>query len=78
MAYPLFYCGAVIMKNTATQQLELGMRNPITYGNVRNVRNDRIKRARWWFTQMRRVVELAMPPQPMTSPRPEQTYLCLK
>lgn len=75
MAYPLFYCGAVIMKNTATEQLELGMRNPISY---RNVRNDRIKRARWWFTQMRRVVELAMPPQPIASPRPEQTYLRLK
>ena len=78
MAYALFYCGAVIMKNTATEQLELGMRNARVYGSVRNVRNDRIKRARWWFTQMRRVVELAMPPQAMTSARPEQTYLRLK
>lgn len=75
MAYPLFYYGAVIMKNTATEQLEFGIKNPLSY---RNVRNDRMKRARWWFTQMRRVVELAMPPQPMASPRPEQTYLRLK
>ena len=75
MADPLFYFVAVIMKNTATEQLEFGIKNPISY---RNVRNDRVKRARWWFTQMRRVVELALPPQPMTSARPEQTYLRLK
>jgi hypothetical protein len=75
MAYPLFYCGAVNMKNTATEQMEFGIRNQIGF---RNVRTDRMKRARWWFTQMRRVVELAMPPQPMASPRPEQTYLRLK
>ena len=59
-----------------TQQLELGMRNQIR-NEYRNVRNDRLKRARWWFSQMRRVVELALPPQPINSPRPEQTYLRL-
>jgi hypothetical protein len=75
MAYPLIYFGAVIMKNTATQQMELGIRKPIEF---RNIRNNRMKRARWWFTQMRRVVELALPPQTITSPRPEQTYLRLK
>lgn len=49
------------------------IRNPF-----RNVRNDRRRRAQWWFAQMRRVVNLALPPQPMASPRPEQTYLRLK
>ena len=65
------------MKSTAIEQLELGMRNQIR-NNYRNVRNDRRRRASWWFTQMRRVVDLAMPPQPMANPRPEQTYLRLK
>ena len=60
-----------------TEQMELGMRNQIKNG-LRNARYDRLKRARWWFAQMRRVVEVALPPQPMTSPRPEQTYLRLK
>ena len=65
------------MKNTAlTEQMELGMRNQIR-NNYRNVRNDRVKRARWWFAQMRRVVEIAMPPQAVGSARPEQTYLRL-
>lgn len=75
MADPLFYSVRVIMKNTTTEQMELGMRNQIR-NNYRNVRNDRIKRARWWFTQMRRVVDLALPPQALA--RPEQTYLRLK
>jgi hypothetical protein len=56
--------------------MELGMRNQIR-NSCRNVRSDRLKRARWWFTQMRRVVNLALPPQPIASPRPEQTYLRL-
>lgn len=65
------------MKNTATEQMELGMRSQIR-NSYRNVRNDRLKRANWWFAQMRRVVDLALPPQPMALPRPEQTYLRLK
>lgn len=77
MADPPPYSVRVIMKNTTTEQMELGMRNQIR-NNYRNVRQDRLKRARWWFTQMRRVVDLALPPQPMASPRPEQTYLRLK
>ena len=60
-----------------TQQLEFGMRNQIR-NEYRNVRADRMKRARWWFTQMRRVVDLTLPPQPIASPRPEQTYLHLR
>ena len=76
MADPPPYSVRVIMKSTTTEQMELGMRNQIR-NNYGNVRQDRLKRARWWFTQMRRVVDLALPPQPMASPRPEQTYLRL-
>ena len=65
------------MKNTMIEQMELGMRNQIR-NNYRNVRQDRMKRARWWFGQMRRVVNVALPSQPITSARPEQTYLRLK
>ena len=77
MTDPPFYADATNMKNTAIEQLELGMRNQIRNG-YRNVRNERRRRASWWFTQMRRVVDLALPPQPIASPRPEQTYLRLK
>ena len=77
MAYPLFYAGATNMKSTAIEQLELGMRNQIR-NDYRNVRHERRRRASWWFAQMRRVVDLALPPQPMATPRPEQTYLRLK
>ena len=66
------------MKNTAIEQMELGMRNQIRNFRSVNIRNNRLRRARWWFTQMRRVVDLALPPQPLSSPRPEQTYLRLK
>lgn len=65
------------MKNTALEQMELGMRSQIR-NQYRNARHDRNKRARWWFAQMRRVVDLALPPQPMALGRPEQTYLHLK
>ena len=77
MADPPPYAARTNMKSTAIEQLELGMRNQIRNG-YRNVRNDRRRRASWWFTQMRRVVDLALPPQPMANPRPEQTYLRLK
>lgn len=65
------------MKNTALEQMELGMRSQIR-NHYRTARKNRNKRASWWFAQMRRVVELALPPQPMASGRPEQTYLRLK
>lgn len=61
------------MNNT---QMEFGMRNQIR-NEYRNVRTDRLKRARWWFGQMRRVVDLALPSQTLPSARPEQTYLRL-
>lgn len=62
------------MNNT---QLEFGMRNQIR-NQYRNVRNDRRKRATWWFTQMRRVVDLTLPSQSAGAPRPEQTYMHLR
>jgi len=62
------------MKNTASEQIELGIRNQIR-NSYRNVRSERQKRARWWFTKMRQAVDLALPPQPIPSPRPTQTYL---
>ena len=65
------------MKNTAIEQMELGMRSQIRNG-CRNLREGRLKRARWWFSRMRLVVDLALPPQMTASPRPEQTYFKLR
>jgi hypothetical protein len=62
------------MNNTAVEQMELGMRSQIRNG-YRNVRHERMSRARWWFNRMRVVVDLALPAQPIASARPEQTYL---
>jgi len=65
------------MNNTTIEQMELGMRNQIR-NSYRNVRQDRLKRARWWFNRMRVVVDLSLPPQPAGSARPEQTYFKLQ
>ncbi|HTG44643.1 MAG TPA: hypothetical protein VK633_08940 [Verrucomicrobiae bacterium] len=65
------------MKNTAIEQMELGMRNQLRNG-LRKARPDRMKRARWWFNRMRQVVDLALPAHPSVSPRPEQTYFQLR
>ena len=62
------------MNNIIAQQLELGAEKG---KSIVNVRQQRQQRARWWFGRMRQVVDLAMPPQPMVAPRPEQTYLRL-
>ena len=40
-------------------------------------RQRRQNRARWWFRQMRAVVDLALDWQPEPRPRPEQIYLTL-
>ena len=40
-------------------------------------RRRRQNRARWWFNQMRVVVDLALDWQPAPTPRPEQIYLTL-
>ena len=65
------------MNNTLIEQMELGMRSQIRNNN-RNVREDRLNRARWWFNRMRMVVDLALPPQPIAAVRPEQTYFKLQ
>ena len=65
------------MNDTSIQQMELGVRSQIR-NNYRNVREDRLKRARWWFNRMRVVVDLALPSQPITPARPEQTYFKLQ
>lgn len=63
------------MKNITSEQMEFGAKNATVI--TVNVRQQRRARARWWFWKMRQVVDLAMPPQPIGSPRPEQTYLRL-
>jgi len=42
-----------------------------------NYRQRRVSRARWWFNQMRRVVDEAMEWTPAPATRPEQTRLPL-
>lgn len=66
------------MKNDTCTQMELGMIHNLRPGNARQFRLQRIKRAEWWFRKMRQVVDLALPPQAMVAPRPEQTYLRLR
>jgi hypothetical protein len=61
--------------NTTIEQLELGVRGQIRNGS-RNVREERQRRARWWFNRMRVVVNMALPARPSVPPRAEQT--CLK
>lgn len=55
--------------------MEFGVRNATP--RMVNIRQQRGARARWWFARMRQVVDLAIPAQPVVSPRPEQTYLRL-
>jgi hypothetical protein len=42
-----------------------------------NYRQRRVSRARWWFSQMRRVVDEAIAWTPAPAARPEQTRLPL-
>ena len=65
------------MKNAAQIQMELGMKNQIRNTPGRR-RQERINRAAWWFAKMRRVVDLAMPPQRQMAARHEQTYFTLR
>ena len=63
------------MKNIKKQQLEIGFnsacRRPMP------IRQRRATRARWWFSQMRRVVDDAIDWQPAPSLPPEQIRLPL-
>jgi hypothetical protein len=65
------------LKNETTmnqQQLEIALpavicRRPTTF------RQRRVSRARWWFSQMRRVVDEAIEGAPAPATSPEQAYL---
>jgi hypothetical protein len=46
--------------------------------NVVDARTARLQKGRFWFSKMRRVVELAMPAKPAPMPPPEQIYLDLR
>jgi hypothetical protein len=59
------------MKNIEIEQLELTMNKDRRC--LRNIRQERRQRARWWFSKMRQVVDLAIPPRPRLHARPEQT-----
>jgi len=63
------------MKSTLLIQLELGM-NGCT-PELRDIRQDRHRRARWWFQKMRQVVNLTVAPRRTLPPRAEQTYFGL-
>lgn len=58
--------------------MELGMNASARLASARRGRHRSLQRASWWFRKMRQVVDLALPPQPMVAPRPEQTYLKLR
>ena len=60
------------MKSVAGRQLEFGING--RRQEMVNLRQQRLKRAQWWFGKMRQVVDLAMPPQAAHVPPPEQTF----
>ena len=62
------------IEESQVSQLELGFAGRRNRGTARE---RRVRRAQWWFTQMRRVVDLAVA-WPSTAPgRPEQVHLTL-
>jgi len=58
-----------------TQQLEIRLTGPTCRRSTRRLTQRRASRARWWFGQMRRVVDDAVAPDP--SLPPEQIRLPL-
>ena len=55
------------------QQMELGIENAKLCPSVIR-REQRAKRARWWFDRMRQIVEQAVDRRPAPEPRPEQVW----
>ena len=55
------------------QQMELAIENAKVCPSVIR-REQRVKRARWWFDRMRQIVEQAVDRQPAPEPRPEQIW----
>jgi hypothetical protein len=55
------------------QQMELGIENAKVCPSVVR-REQRVKRARWWFDWMRQIVEQAVDHHPAPESRPEQIW----
>ena len=55
------------------KQMELGIENAAVCPSVLR-REQRVKRARWWFDRMRQVVEQAVDRRPAPEPHPEQIW----
>jgi hypothetical protein len=55
------------------QQMELGIENAKLCPSVIR-REQRAKRARWWFDRMRQIVEQAVDRRPAAKPHPEQIW----
>ena len=64
------------MRTMNTEQLEITL-PPRNRRRRAHSRPCRVSRARWWFSQMRRVVDDAMEWTPTPSARPEQIHLPL-
>ncbi len=64
------------MQNMNSQQLEISLTSRYRRGR-RASRPCRVQRARWWFSQMRRVVDQAVDWTPSATVRTEQTHLPL-
>ncbi|HXT39171.1 MAG TPA: hypothetical protein VN887_04020 [Candidatus Angelobacter sp.] len=58
------------------QQLEMSFESPVAFRPVIR-RHRRMIRARWWFEQMRQVVDRAWDSEPALPVRPEQVCLTL-
>lgn len=58
------------------QQMEMTFEGPVLFRRVMR-RQRRLTRARWWFGQMRSVVDCALDWKPAPPARPEQTHLTL-
>jgi hypothetical protein len=55
------------------QQMELGIENAKLCPSVVR-REQRARRARWWFDRMRQIVQQAVDHRPAPEPRPEQIW----
>ena len=68
--------GSEMKQITNKQQLEITLPTA-TCRRPGNYRQRRVSRARWWFNQMRRVVDDAIAWTPAPAARPEQSQLPL-
>jgi len=58
------------------QQLEMSLEGPVAFRPMIR-RRRRLTRARWWFEQMRQVVDRALDLKPAPPARPEQVFMQL-